>query len=192
MFKQKLPEIPHECEWRDRAGELESTIQSFQREVAFEDPASKVGNARQFERDARKWFSFAARTGLPVSVALVDVTTSDNERQVSDAVFDAVAALLVGDTRDHDCAALLEPGTFALILPGCERKGAASVVERLGRAFAQARVESDGHALFLAAAAGTAQFHPGESVDGVVDAARASLAGDSATLRSQRAWFQPN
>jgi diguanylate cyclase (GGDEF)-like protein len=131
--KEALEEIALEA-----TSEL-SSLETEHREleaVASADPLTGLANRRRLEEFIGLQCETARRTGLPVSVVMIDL---DGFKQINDAyghpagdeVLVAVADVLSGAIRTMDLAARYGGDEFALVLPGTGREGAEKVTRRV-------------------------------------------------------------
>jgi diguanylate cyclase (GGDEF)-like protein len=103
------------------------------------DELTAIPNRRSFDHALRAEMSRAGRSGLPISLAMIDV---DHFKQyndhyghgMGDRVLQAVAAVLHdGMKRPGDLAARYGGEEFVLVLPDTPLAGACTVAERLRR-----------------------------------------------------------
>lgn len=150
--------------------------------MAETDALTGVANRREFENTLARELSRAARTGEPLTLAMLDVDhfkkfNDTYGHQAGDAVLKDVAQALVDNSRDFDVVARYGGEEFAVILPGCSMREALLVAERLREGVAAVTADAP-----IRASAGVASF-PTHAADAV------SLvkAADEALYESKRA-----
>jgi diguanylate cyclase (GGDEF)-like protein len=100
------------------------------------DPLTNLSNRAAFERVLELEFDRTARSGQPLSLAILDL---DDFKSVNDTrghacgdkVLTIMAAIMLSGKRGYDLAARIGGEEFALILPGAGMVRASAVVERL-------------------------------------------------------------
>jgi diguanylate cyclase (GGDEF)-like protein len=105
-------------------------------QMASTDELTQLANRRRFTEALRRELGRARRTGLPLSLVLVDV---DHLKKVNDtfghpagdAAIRHVAAALKEGRRDTDVVARFGGEEFALLLPGTDHLGAVKAAERV-------------------------------------------------------------
>jgi diguanylate cyclase (GGDEF)-like protein len=105
-------------------------------QMASTDELTQLANRRRFTEALRRELGRARRTGLPLSLVLVDV---DHLKKVNDtfghpagdAAIRHVAAALKEGRRDTDVVARFGGEEFALLLPGTDHLGAIKAAERV-------------------------------------------------------------
>jgi two-component system chemotaxis response regulator CheY len=105
-------------------------------ELATIDELTGVRNRRQFREDLEMHTSMAIRTGLPLSLIMLDV---DHFKQYNDSyghragdeLLQTLAALLRASVREHDLLARYGGEEFAIVLPSTGADPARLVAERL-------------------------------------------------------------
>src|SRR4051794_1126755 len=106
------------------------------RTAAATDPLTGVANRRAWEAEAARTLAHAARTGEPLSVAILDL---DHFKEVNDRLGHGAGDDLlrnltsgwVGRLRSADLLGRYGGDEFVLCLPGTDREGAAEILERL-------------------------------------------------------------
>ncbi len=177
---------------RDRGAQ--NQLKQTYRQLALEDPLTKVANRRAWDDElARRWDARAA-TDNAFCLALLDV---DQLKQVNDSaghdqgdrVLRGVAGALVASVRDRDFVARLGGDEFGLLLaqldPGCAQQ----VVDRIRRSTSRylASGETSADEVPVTTSAGYAFPLPEESADDLYrradEALRAAkLAGNNTTV----------
>ncbi len=146
--------------------------------LARRDALTGAANRRAFDEALAREAARAARSGEPLSVALLDV---DRFKQVNDlhghaagdAVLAAVAARAAGALRAGDLLARVGGEEFAILLPGADLARSAEAAERVRARVAEAPVPlPGGGAIEVTASLGCAALLPGEA-DGASLLARA-------------------
>jgi diguanylate cyclase (GGDEF)-like protein len=105
-------------------------------QMASTDELTQLANRRRFTEALRRELGRARRTGLPLSLILVDV---DHLKKVNDtfghpsgdAAIRHVAAALKEGRRDTDVVARFGGEEFVLLLPGTDHLGATKAAERV-------------------------------------------------------------
>jgi two-component system chemotaxis response regulator CheY len=110
-------------------------------ELATVDELTRVKNRRQFRADLERHVGSAVRTGLPLSMIMIDVDhfKQYNDRfghTAGDELLRAVASVLRGAVRDGDVLARYGGEEFAVLLPSTAADAARAVAERLRAALA--------------------------------------------------------
>ncbi|MEY4730608.1 MAG: hypothetical protein RL020_1766 [Pseudomonadota bacterium] len=194
--KLKQTNVELEQRVRDRTIEVESVNQELQRvnreleRVSFTDSLTNVSNRRAFDDLLIREFRRAKRTGLPLSLILLDIDSfkayNDNYgHQQGDTALKRVAQVLEETLRDAgDVVARYGGEEFAVLLPETDAAGAESVTERL-RAAVEAMHVLHEHALVgkvitVSAGIGTLVLREESSISELV-----SLA-DQALYRAKR------
>ncbi len=141
--KLRLANVGLEQRVRERTIEVDSVNQELQRvnreleRVSFTDGLTNIANRRAFDDLLMREFRRAKRTGLPLSLILLDIDSfkayNDNYgHQQGDVVLKQVAQTLEEVLRDAgDVVARYGGEEFAALLPETPAKGAVAVAERL-------------------------------------------------------------
>ncbi|WP_367714968.1 diguanylate cyclase [Nitratireductor sp. GISD-1A_MAKvit] len=113
--------------------------------LASRDPLSNLLNRRAFDELAGRRAFECARHSRPVSVLMVDIDhfKSINDRfghAAGDKVISIAAARLSGLLRLQDVIGRIGGEEFAILLPGCGRRQAIEIAERIRSAFSQTPV----------------------------------------------------
>ncbi|WP_372595376.1 GGDEF domain-containing protein [Actinotalea sp.] len=114
---------------------LESMVGALRR-LATRDPLTRVLNRRAFVDEARRGIARAARTGTPISVAMIDF---DGFKAINDSLGHAAGdQVLISSTeawrgmlRADDQLGRLGGDEFLVLLPGSDLESAHQVVARL-------------------------------------------------------------
>ena len=118
-------------------------------QMASTDELTQLANRRRFTEALRRELGRARRTGLPLSLVLIDV---DHLKKVNDtfghpagdAAIRHVAAALKEGRRDTDVVARFGGEEFALLLPGTDHLGAVKAAERVRARLSSSVVEAVG------------------------------------------------
>ncbi len=118
-------------------------------QMASTDELTQLANRRRFTEALRRELGRARRTGLPLSLVLVDV---DHLKKVNDtfghpagdSAIRHVAAALKEARRDTDVVARFGGEEFALLLPGTDHLGAIRAAERVRVRLSTTLVETVG------------------------------------------------
>ena len=154
----------------------------LQRRLAETDPLTGLANRRKFIRDLARLRASAARSGRPLSFALLDLDEFEQINQqhghtVGDVVLERLGALLRRSFRADDLISRWGGEEIALALYGMSREDA---IARVGRALEECRqaafVGSDGQKIAVTFSAGVAEFGPdGEDLASVYRSADNAL-----------------
>ncbi len=112
--------------------------------LAASDSLTGLPNRRALMTDLSREIARSARSGQPLSLAVIDV---DHFKRVNDTfghlagdeVLREVAAAMSANVRDVDVVARYGGEEFAIVLPNCTGEGALAVVERVRAAVATTR-----------------------------------------------------
>ncbi|NBC22235.1 MAG: diguanylate cyclase [Gammaproteobacteria bacterium] len=120
--------------------ELERVNEQLQ-ELAMVDPLTRVSNRRAFNLRLEAEIAQATRSGLPLSLLLVDVDhfkrfNDDFGHLAGDKALTRVAGALTDTGRSNDVVARYGGEEFALILPNTDIAGCRVVAERMREAIA--------------------------------------------------------
>jgi diguanylate cyclase (GGDEF)-like protein len=113
---------------RELAAELE--------ELSVRDPLTGLHNRRRIDDDLDRMFADAHRSGIPLSVAMIDLDDfkSVNDRfthLVGDDVLRFAAGVLTSSTRAADVLVRMGGEEFALLMPGTSALDGLRVCERM-------------------------------------------------------------
>jgi diguanylate cyclase (GGDEF)-like protein len=130
---------------------------------ATTDELTGLSNHRRFQEVLEREVRRAQRTGLPLSIALLDVDdfkgfNDQHGHQCGDQVLRAVGAVLRDRSRATDEPARYGGEEMAVILPGTDATGAAIVAEGLRRAIAALALPVADSVLSVTASFGVAQL----------------------------------
>jgi diguanylate cyclase (GGDEF)-like protein len=116
--------------------DLQARLALHLRTAAATDPLTGVANRRAWEAEAARNLAHAARTGEPLSFAILDL---DDFKEVNDRLGHGAGDDLLRDLthgwmrrlRTADLLGRYGGDEFVLCLPATDRKGAAEILERL-------------------------------------------------------------
>lgn len=116
---------------------------------AAHDPLTGLYNRRAFEEIAHREVSGAARTGLPMSLFLMDIDSfkSFNEQYghaIGDFILRAAGEALRGCLRQEDYLCRWSGDQFCALLPGATRKDAENIAARAFAALAALEIAVEG------------------------------------------------
>lgn len=102
------------------------------------DSLTALGNRRAFDEALPEELARAGRTGLPLSLVMIDVDhfkafNDQHGHLAGDEALADVARVLSGTARTEDRACRVGGEEFALLLPGADEASAAEVAERVRR-----------------------------------------------------------
>ena len=152
--------------WQDRANTFMHELACFKEQVAYQDPETGVGSARQFEVDFIKQVARYRRRSEPFAVALLQVRDPRHgDAAVDPAVVVAAAHRLAETARVEDSLCRVARRGFAVLLAGADSAGAAAYLERARQRFVDAPVVISGTRIDLSVTGGVAQYS--EEIQGV-------------------------
>lgn len=133
--------------------------------AASTDTLTGVLNRRSFLDAARREFSRARRSGVPLSCAMMDL---DHFKQVNDTyghivgdmVLSSVARLVTARLREADLFCRYGGEEFVLLLPDTDLAGAATLAESLRSSLSGLRLELESTCIFVTASFGVAEILP--------------------------------
>jgi diguanylate cyclase (GGDEF)-like protein len=133
-------------------------------QLAITDGLTKIHNHRFFQDQLAREIKRSERTGEPLSLVLVDIDDFKalNDRfghAVGDAVLEALAGLLVEQTRDQDLVARYGGEEFAILAPGTDHRGALVLAEKIHTAVGSAHFLAGSQKLAITVSAGVAVYH---------------------------------
>jgi diguanylate cyclase (GGDEF)-like protein len=123
--------------------EVQARLARQLRRAAATDPLTGVANRRAWEAEASRNLAHAARTGEPLSIAILDL---DRFKEVNDEHGHGAGDDLLRDLardwsrrlRSADLLGRYGGDEFVLCLPGTDRDGAAEMLQRLAASHAAA------------------------------------------------------
>jgi diguanylate cyclase (GGDEF)-like protein len=123
--------------------EVQARLARQLRRAAATDPLTGVANRRAWEAEASRNLAHAARTGEPLSIAILDL---DRFKEVNDEHGHSAGDDLLRDLardwsrrlRSADLLGRYGGDEFVLCLPGTDRDGAAEMLQRLAASHAAA------------------------------------------------------
>jgi len=133
-------------------------------QLAITDGLTKIHNHRFFQDQLAREIKRSERTSEPLSLVLVDIDDFKalNDRHghaVGDAVLEALAGLLVEQTRDQDLVARYGGEEFAILAPSTDHHGALALAEKIHLAVGQADFGAGRETLAITVSAGVAVYH---------------------------------
>jgi len=122
------------------------------REEAVTDPLTGLANRRGMYDLLERLLGHSARTGEPLSLAMVDIDhfkefNDQLGHLAGDAALRTLASLLRAGVRQQDVVARFGGEEFCLLLPATDRQGAASLLGQLQTVAAKSNVGDPGVAL---------------------------------------------
>src|SRR5207249_3948484 len=104
--------------------------------LASTDPLTGTANRRGWEEDFRRALAHAQKTGLPLSLVLIDIDhfkdfNDQHGHQAGDRLLKEVAARWMIHLRAADVLARFGGDEFAMILPNCPQWAARAIAERI-------------------------------------------------------------
>jgi diguanylate cyclase (GGDEF)-like protein len=116
--------------------EIQGRLADQLRQVAATDPLTGVANRRAWEAEAIRTLSHAARTGEPVTIAILDLDAFKevNDREghgAGDALLRDLTARWAHELRQADLLGRYGGDEFVLCLPDTDGEGALGIVRRL-------------------------------------------------------------
>lgn len=153
-----------------------------------QDPLTGLANRRGFDQALALEVERASRFKIPLTLCIVDL---DNFKSVNDThghpcgdkVIQAMASILLTETRMIDISARIGGEEFALLLPGTGLTRSQKLLERILSSVRQARVECEGKTLAFTASMGVASYRGKE----VPDPVKLVSEADKALYRAKRA-----
>ncbi|MFL6196473.1 MAG: diguanylate cyclase [Thermoanaerobaculia bacterium] len=157
-------------------GRIQGSLAAKQRELeeanarlgtlAETDPLTALKNRRAFERTLDREFAFATRTGIPLSLIVLDIDRFKKYNDLlghpaGDEVLRIISRLLLRSVRQMDLVARYGGEEFIIILPGTDQPGANTMAERLRRSIE----DHPWPGRPVTASLGLATFVPGEAED---------------------------
>ena len=145
MSQMELRRVMHRM--ADYQGQIESA-NALLRASSLTDMLTGVRNRRAFDLELDMQLTAAARSGLPVSLLMIDVDHfkrfNDTHGHLGgDAALRRVAGALSGQARATDTAARYGGEEFAMILPATDAASAVAMGERLRQAIAHSGSAGD-------------------------------------------------
>lgn len=153
----------------------------FRRLLLETDPLTGVHNRQGMNRDLRREWTRALRTGQPLCVALADLDLFKRINDtwghcVGDRVLCAAARLFQRRLRPYDTVYRYGGEEFLFCLPNTDVVSAGRILDRLRRVVSKMTVTcDDGQPVPVTVSIGVAQMVPGRSVQEAVAAADRAL-----------------
>lgn len=157
-------------------GRIQGSLAAKQRELeeanarlgtlAETDPLTTLKNRRAFERTLDREFAFATRTGIPLSLIVLDIDRFKKYNDLlghpaGDEALRIISRLLLRSVRQMDLVSRYGGEEFIIILPGTDQPGANTMAERLRRSIE----DHPWPGLPVTASLGLATFVPGAAED---------------------------
>jgi diguanylate cyclase (GGDEF)-like protein len=157
--------------------EVQGRLAHNLRTAATTDPLTGVSNRRAWETEAARHLSRAARTGEPLSVAILDLDDFKevNDREghgAGDELLRALTAAWTARLRQADLLGRYGGDEFVLCLPATDEHGAREILQQLDATHA------------FAWSVGIASARPGDTLDTVLARADANLYEDKRSGRA--------
>jgi diguanylate cyclase (GGDEF)-like protein len=156
-------------------------LQAQLREQAIRDSLTGVFNRRYLEESLVRELARVEREKSPLSVAMLDIDEFKNfndshGHSAGDRMLQALATILVQNTRVGDIVCRYGGEEFAVVLPGATPQTAMERIEKCRRAFEEQRLKLNGKELASTVSAGVASFpKDGKLSDQLLDAADRAL-----------------
>ncbi len=149
-------------------------------ELATRDSMTRLWNRRQILNMLRSEANRAEREGLSLCVLMLDVdhfkAVNDSKGHLAgDRVLQAVANVLIEQTRPYDCAGRYGGEEFLIILCNCSLKNGVRRADKIRRAVAEICPEWNGHSIPVTASFGVALHHSGKTIEAVLQEADEAL-----------------
>ena len=162
--------------------------------LAFYDPLTSLPNRSLLHAKAEQALATSARTDTPAAVMFIDL---DRFKHVNDSfghpagdlLLKTVAARLLRDRRTADIVCRLSGDEFVMVLPACDARRAAEVVERL-QAVLKEPLELGATSVRPSASVGIAMFPAdGNTLDVLLHRADMAMYQSKSALRGSFAFF---
>src|SRR6266404_3890575 len=166
-----------------REGLVSATIQNeLVRLQSFTDPLTEIYNRRSLDDMATRYIGQARRSHKPLTFLLVDV---DRFKQINtrfghltgDFVLAEIAAVLKVSTRGSDAVVRYGGDEFLILLADTTQDGAKNVVDRIQVKLEEWNDADHLEGVRVSLSIGIAEWHDGETLDEVLDAADQRMYG---------------
>jgi diguanylate cyclase (GGDEF)-like protein len=156
-------------------------VSSSLREAALTDPLTGCANRRALEADLERSIASARRTGLDISIAVIDLDglkgiNDTHGHAAGDATLRALAQSLAEAVRRTDAVYRVGGDEFVVLVPFSARTGAAALMKR---------AQEKGAPSFSWGVASLSMLDPGCGPDDLVALADASLYASRRNLRTE-------
>ncbi len=171
--------IVRTAELQEAMREAEAAHHELQ-ELATRDSMTRLWNRRHILNMLRNEANRAEREGLSLCVLMLDVdhfkAVNDSKGHLAgDRVLQAVANVLIEQTRPYDCAGRYGGEEFLVILCNCSLENGVKRADMIRRAIAAIRPEWNGAAIPVTSSFGVALHHPGKTIEAVLQEADEAL-----------------
>lgn len=176
---------------RTRQALISSSIQGeLTRLQSFTDPLTEIYNRRSLDDMARRYISYAKRSGTSLTFLMVDI---DHFKQINtrfghltgDMILADIASLLKDSVRGSDAVIRYGGDEFLVILAESDREGAQRVIDRIGGFVEDWNKKKPLKNFALQLSIGVSQWRDGQHLDDLLDCA------DSAMYEVKLASRQP-
>jgi len=156
---------------------ISSTLQKqVIEQQSFTDPLTEIYNRRSLDEVAGRFISHARRRQLPLTFLMIDMDkfkdiNSRFGHLTGDFVLAEVASLLKQSIRGCDAVVRYGGDEFMILLADTDSQGAQCVVARIGKHLAEWNDACHVETLELSLSIGAAEWHHGQTLDEVLDAA---------------------
>lgn len=153
---------------------------ALQKQIAqqqsFTDPLTELYNRRSLDEVAGRFISHARRRTLPLTFLMIDLDKfkSINSRfghLTGDFILAEVASVLKQSIRGCDAVVRYGGDEFMILLADTNSEGAHSVIARISKHIGEWNDARHVEGLTLSLSIGTAEWHEGQTLDEVLDAA---------------------
>ncbi|MGV8959942.1 MAG: diguanylate cyclase [Stenotrophomonas sp.] len=180
--EQALRARDHLASARAEVEAAEQRIQQLEQELkdvaglVRTDPLTGALNRRGFDEALRREIDRVGRSGNPLCLTLLDLdnfhqTNSTHGHAGGDLALRHLVAVTQSQLRSCDSIARLGGDEFVLLLPDTPQAEALATMQRLQRAMAQRPFLHQDLRVYVSFSAGTAQWQPGESAEGLLQRA---------------------
>jgi diguanylate cyclase (GGDEF)-like protein len=156
---------------------ISSTLQKqVIEQQSFTDPLTEIYNRRSLDDIAGRFISHARRRTLPLTFLMIDMDkfkdiNSRFGHLTGDFVLSEVASLLKQSIRGCDAVVRYGGDEFMILLADTDSEGAQCVVARIGKHLTEWNDARHVESLELSLSIGMAEWHDGQTLDEVLDAA---------------------
>ncbi|KFE36348.1 GGDEF domain-containing protein [Thioclava atlantica] len=156
----------------ERTDRARRNLERFLTRQAFRDGLTGVFNRSMLEKRFQRAAQSGAKYGVPFSFLMFDLDhfkriNDLGGHQLGDRTLRQVALTIRENLRIDDTLARVGGEEFAVILPGADLEGGFEVAERIRKTISEMRVVHGRARLPLTVSVGLAQWHAGESLQGL-------------------------